>query len=254
MTCILTVDDFFENLFLCDLIFKLNGYEHLFTTDSCEAWAILGRKPVDLLIIDLRLPHINGWDFCEMMEAGDTFSQTPVILLSARGYHNCEEISFPKKISAHLQKPIDVDELPKTIAKVLKKSDKRLPTPAEIAYWKNFSKPSIEERLAALQDCDPLTRRSAIWNLAMNTPKVVEAVIERLGDEDFLVLMAAVQVLRQYRVAQAIAPLRKLIDKIPPDLLAEQQDLPISQWSNDVSLAWHAKWAIDHIKAISKQQ
>lgn len=254
MTCILTVDDNFDYLHLFDLVFKLAGYEHLFTTDSCEAWAILHTKPVDILIIDLRLPHIDGWEFCQMMEAEEIFSQTPVILVFVRGNPQHEWWPVPKVVKAHLQKPIDINELPKTIATVLKKSDKSLPTPVEVAHWQNFSKRSIETRLIALQERDPFIRRSAIWDLAVEqkSQKIVEAVIERLGDEDFLVRMAAVQVLRHCSAKQAIGSLQKLVDEIPSDHLAEHQNLPISQWSNDVSLAWHAKWAIDCIKADSK--
>jgi CheY-like chemotaxis protein len=255
MTCILSVDDCFENLVLFDFVFKLNGYVNLFTTDSCEAWVILHKKPIDLLIIDLRLPHFDGWKICEMMEIDEVLSQIPVILLSARGCCEHELSPPPRIVKDYLFKPIDIFELPTRIARVLKKHGKPLPTPAEVEYWKNFPKRLIEERLAALQDLDPFTRRSAIWDLvlAQNTPEVVQAVRERLEDEDFLVSLAAVQVLKHYRDNQAIGPLQKLVNRVPSERLKDYQELPIPQWDADINLAWHAKWAIEHIKIASKR-
>ena len=62
----------------------------------------------DLIILDLMMPVMNGWDFHARLKANPRFAHVPVLLLSA--YVRNETHTGPKDVEAALQKPIRIEE------------------------------------------------------------------------------------------------------------------------------------------------
>jgi DNA-binding response OmpR family regulator len=80
-------------------------------------------KP-DVLLLDLMLPDIDGWEIYREMKADEELSTVPVIVISARdqtqdaaaGYYVVGD-------DRYLEKPFEIDDLLKTVYEVLDKSD-----------------------------------------------------------------------------------------------------------------------------------
>ncbi|MEP6801311.1 MAG: response regulator [Acidobacteriota bacterium] len=62
----------------------------------------------DLIILDLMMPVMNGWDFHARLKANPRFAHVPVLLLSA--YVRNETHTGPKDVDVALQKPIRIEE------------------------------------------------------------------------------------------------------------------------------------------------
>lgn len=82
MPKILVVDD--ERLLVKGLKRSLEaaGYEVLVAYDGAEVLALLGRTPVDLVVLDIMLPGVDGLEVCRRVRQT---SSVPIIMLTARG-------------------------------------------------------------------------------------------------------------------------------------------------------------------------
>lgn len=66
----------------------------------------------DLILLDLMMPDMNGWEFCEQRAASAKISRVPVIVVTAR-----RDITRPTGVSDILHKPFDVVDLMRAIGR-----------------------------------------------------------------------------------------------------------------------------------------
>jgi len=66
---------------LLDLTFTDEGMEVTTVPDGREAWERLEQSPPDLVLADVFMPHISGYELCELIKQGERFGRIPVILL-----------------------------------------------------------------------------------------------------------------------------------------------------------------------------
>jgi two-component system phosphate regulon response regulator PhoB len=82
---ILVVDDEEDILELVRFHLSREGYEVLRAETGEEAWQKIRRQPVDLLVIDLMLPGIDGLELTRRLKNDQRTRQIPVVMLSAKG-------------------------------------------------------------------------------------------------------------------------------------------------------------------------
>ena len=101
--CILVVDDdeaIRETLGDC---LRDEGYEVYSAANGAQALAVLARlEGTCLVLLDLMMPVMSGWEMLEAMRADPRYAATPVVVISA--------MAAPD-VAGHVQKPIDIDEL-----------------------------------------------------------------------------------------------------------------------------------------------
>lgn len=119
---ILMVDDarFFRELML-DLLKDRNA--RLLTADNAgEAWELLLKQPVDLLIIDINLPDKNGLDLIREIRQEDKISKFPILCISGV-YRKDDDAMMAIRAGADdfISKSFKPDELNERIDKLLKK-------------------------------------------------------------------------------------------------------------------------------------
>ncbi len=121
METILIVDD---DQNLCSVLKEeLNevGYDAEFVNNGDEAFSYLTEKPVDLVLLDLKMPGKDGFDVLKELEMKEI--KTKVIVLTA--YADVKSAIDSAKMGAcdFISKPYDFDELLITIRKVLQKDN-----------------------------------------------------------------------------------------------------------------------------------
>ena len=79
-TKILVIDDDAAVTDLLSLLLKSQGFEVTATNNSGEGLNFIREKQPDLVVLDLMMPDIDGWEVCKSVRA---FSQVPIIILSA---------------------------------------------------------------------------------------------------------------------------------------------------------------------------
>ncbi len=114
------IDDDQEMLQVIRLLLKMLGHNTRTFISVRDAVKLLnyGEKP-DLLLLDLYMPEINGFDMIEYLRRQPEWQNLPIIVLSAE-YHP-EEIkhTFDLGVDAYLCKPITIEELEKAIEQAL---------------------------------------------------------------------------------------------------------------------------------------
>lgn len=95
------------------------GYNIIQASDGREALNMIGEHRPDLVVLDVMMPEMHGWDVLERMRQDTSFDRTPVIILSALGQdYNIEE-SERRGANRHLTKPFDPDQLRDAVTELL---------------------------------------------------------------------------------------------------------------------------------------
>lgn len=101
-------------------ILESAGYQPLLVADSAELTAVLDKdEEFHLIIMDIGLPWINGFELAEMMKEHRDLKKIPLIFLSGQA----EQADFDRarEVGAadYIKKPFDIDKLKEVIAKLL---------------------------------------------------------------------------------------------------------------------------------------
>lgn len=78
---VLVVDDEESVRELIDLYLTKEGYDVLLAKDGREALRLNGEQHPDLIVLDLMLPGLDGWEVCKQIRSS---SRVPIIMLTAR--------------------------------------------------------------------------------------------------------------------------------------------------------------------------
>lgn len=92
-------------------ILELNGFNLLTAVDGLQALNLLETETPDLIIADIMMPNMNGYQFFQRVRSNPEWVWIPFIFLSAKG--EGEDIRFGKELGAddYLRKPIDAEDL-----------------------------------------------------------------------------------------------------------------------------------------------
>ena len=80
---ILVVDDDAMNLRLAEKLLAKKEYEVMKAESGEECLALLKEESVDLVLLDIEMPGMNGWETLEAIRADEAFANIPVLFLSA---------------------------------------------------------------------------------------------------------------------------------------------------------------------------
>jgi len=120
---ILVVDDDILVLEALEELLKSSGYEVRVATRGQEALEILEKEHFDLLILDVVMPKMTGFDVCcEVRKRDDTMSTVKIIMLTAKTDARSDEIRKECGCDLYLTKPIDPDKLMELIRNTLEGS------------------------------------------------------------------------------------------------------------------------------------
>ena len=124
---ILIVEDNPRNMRLIEMTLRSNNYILLKATDGETALDMAVREQPDLILMDIRLPGMNGLDVTRALRKTPAFSHTPIIGLTAHAMKGDKERVLESGCDAYLSKPINTRELPGIIAEMLSQRQKANP-------------------------------------------------------------------------------------------------------------------------------
>jgi two-component system chemotaxis response regulator CheY len=117
---ILIVDDDVDALEALSQVLEEADYDVLRAANGLEALGQLGDRggQCDLILLDLMMPVMNGWDFRRKQMAITAFAGIPIVLMSAGARMACVDLGA----AGYISKPVEVPDLLATIAQVLLRS------------------------------------------------------------------------------------------------------------------------------------
>jgi len=152
---ILIVEDKVENIYFLKTLLKSAGYKVVSASNGVEALEKLKKESFDLIISDILMPKMDGFQLCRQCKANEALRSIPFIFYTAT-YTSKKDEEFGLSLGADefLVKPLEPNTLLGIIKRVIKKREKRvLPTPKKRAKKKKeFFKLYNERLINKLED------------------------------------------------------------------------------------------------------
>jgi CheY-like chemotaxis protein len=114
---ILVIDDEPDILLLLRIVLEEEGHDTLLAADGVSAVERLEREPVDLVLLDVCMPVMDGWHVLEKIRARP--AAPPVVVISGRSLPGDLERAAELGAVDYVRKPFDPPELLKTIETAL---------------------------------------------------------------------------------------------------------------------------------------
>jgi two-component system, cell cycle response regulator DivK len=122
MVKILLVEDNEMNRDMLSRRLIRRGYEVVFAVDGAEAVAKAASEAPDLILMDMSLPVLDGWEATQKVKSGDATRAIPVIALTAHAMEGDRDKAFAAGADDFDTKPVDLERLLGKIEALLKRS------------------------------------------------------------------------------------------------------------------------------------
>lgn len=96
-----------------------SGYEVIEAQDGQEAFELATERAPDLMVLDVMMPRVDGYELTRRVRAEDSLRSVPVILLTARSQETDVSRGFEVGADDYLRKPFNPDELVARVRAVL---------------------------------------------------------------------------------------------------------------------------------------
>ncbi len=176
---ILVVDDLEQNLRLLDAVLSPRGYEVRTADSGEEALRVLVDHPPDLVLLDILMPGLDGYEVCRRIREDPATAFLPVVMITASGDQE-KVLAIEAGADDFIAKPFDQAELLARVASLLRVKhyhDTIERQAAELAEWNR----ELEERVAA--QVEELERVGRLRRFL--SPQLADLIVSS-GDDSFL--------------------------------------------------------------------
>ena len=120
MTKILIAEDERDIRDLIAFTLRFAGYEVLTANNGEEAVQMTQKELPDLVLTDVRMPKMTGYEACKLIKADPATQHIPVVFLSAKGQEAEVQTGLASGADEYLLKPFAPDQLTRKVAEILK--------------------------------------------------------------------------------------------------------------------------------------
>jgi len=117
---ILYIEDNKDNMTLVKRVLEIEGFEVIPAETGKDGVLKAVESLPDIIITDINLPDIDGYEVTDMLKSNKKTAHIPVIAMTANVMKKDREHVFKAGCDGYISKPIDVDELPGQIENFLK--------------------------------------------------------------------------------------------------------------------------------------
>ena len=116
---IVIVDDNPANLKLARVVLEDEGYAVRTAIDAIDLMRLVEEAPPRLILMDIQLPGVDGLELTRRLKADPRYQHIVIVALTAYAMKGDRAKALSAGCDGYITKPIDVDELPKTVAQHL---------------------------------------------------------------------------------------------------------------------------------------
>ncbi|AVK86073.1 DNA-binding response regulator [Lysinibacillus sp. B2A1] len=188
MTTVLIVDDERDMRNLIEMMLNNSNFETFTAASGMEAYDIIVREQIDLVLLDVMMPHEDGFVVCQSIRA---MSNVPIIFLTARDANEDKVKGLTLGGDDYIVKPFTVEELLARIRAVLRRTGSSI---NEIQQKYIVTGPikldEISRKVSVNDKSIPLTLKEfELLHLFMKNPGNAytrEQLLERIWDIDYI--------------------------------------------------------------------
>ena len=116
---ILVVDDEIYIVHILDFSLGMEGYSVVTALDGEQALEKVAQQKPDLIVLDIMMPKLDGYETCKALKSKDETKDIPVILLSAKGRNVDQKTGFEVGADDYITKPFSPRKLVERINSIL---------------------------------------------------------------------------------------------------------------------------------------
>jgi two-component system alkaline phosphatase synthesis response regulator PhoP len=116
---ILVVDDEIYIVHILDFSLGMEGYEVVTALDGEQALEKMKTERPDLIVLDIMMPKLDGYEVCKTIKSSPDTAHVPVILLSAKGRNVDQKMGFDVGADDYITKPFSPRKLVERINQLL---------------------------------------------------------------------------------------------------------------------------------------
>lgn len=111
MLSVLIADDEPNILLSLEFLMKKEGYKVYIARDGAEAYELIQKVKPDLLLLDIMMPLMNGYELCQLVKQSPDYQHGKVIFLSAKSKEADVQKGYDAGADLYLPKPFSTREL-----------------------------------------------------------------------------------------------------------------------------------------------
>ena len=119
---ILVVDDEIYIVHILDFSLGMEGYQVITALDGEQALEKARAELPDLIVLDIMMPKLDGYETCKVLKSEEATKNIPVILLSAKGRNVDQKVGFEVGADDYITKPFSPRKLVERINAILGQS------------------------------------------------------------------------------------------------------------------------------------
>lgn len=108
---ILIVDDCGTTRKLLSYIFREKGYGIVVASNGIEALEIMATNPVDLVITDLNMPQMDGFELSKNIRSMGSYTELPIVMVTTEAGEQDKRFGMEAGVTKYLTKPISPQKL-----------------------------------------------------------------------------------------------------------------------------------------------
>ena len=116
---ILVVDDEPDIVNMLKMRLEASGYEVIIAGDGNTAYNKAKSDSPDLIILDLMLPNMDGYQVCGLLKKDTRYAKIPIIIFTARAQKSDQDLGLEVGANAYITKPFEAKELLEKIKSLL---------------------------------------------------------------------------------------------------------------------------------------
>ena len=119
MAKILVAEDERDIRELIEFALQYNGHEVLTAVDGLSAWDLTVAEQPDLVLLDVRMPRMDGYEVCRRIKRSEKLQHIPVAFLSAKGQEAEVQAGLNAGAEEYILKPFSLEQLDQAIERLL---------------------------------------------------------------------------------------------------------------------------------------
>ncbi|MDF5713013.1 MAG: response regulator transcription factor [Rhizonema sp. NSF051] len=135
-----------------------SGFTVQVASNAREGWNLMQQNTLDLVITDIMMPQVDGYQFLKQLREDPRFQALPVVFLTAKGMTSDRIQGYHAGVDAYLPKPFDPDELVAIVENLLERRVATTATTREVGETPDLAE--LANQIAQIKAL--LTQRSAI--------------------------------------------------------------------------------------------
>ncbi|ABA20132.1 response regulator transcription factor [Anabaena sp. FACHB-709] len=120
MSTVLIVEDSLAQREMITDLLKASGLTVTHATDGLEALEAIKEEPPDLVVLDIVMPKMNGYEVCRRLKSDPKTQNVPVVMCSSKGEEFDRYWGMKQGADAYIAKPFQPTELVGTVKQLLR--------------------------------------------------------------------------------------------------------------------------------------